>query len=140
MNSVLLDLGFLQIYWYSVCIVLGMAVGMFVVYSEAKKRGISENTMTDIIFYTIIVAIIGARLYYVIFDWKSYSKNVLEVFEIWHGGLAIHGAIILGGLFLILHSKKKGVDTLRLLDICAVGLIIGQAIGRWGNFFNQEVY
>lgn len=140
MNSVLLDLGYIQIYWYSICIVVGMAVGMFLVYREAKKRDISESVMTDLIFYTIIVAIIGARLYYVIFDWKKYSNNFLEIFEIWHGGLAIHGAIIAGGLFLILHCKKRKLDTLKILDICAVGLIIGQAIGRWGNFFNQEVY
>ena len=140
MNSVLLDLGYIQIYWYSVCIVVGMAVGMFLVYREAKKRDISESVMTDLIFYTIIFAIIGARLYYVIFDWKKYSNNLLEIFEIWHGGLAIHGAIIAGGIFLILHCKKRKLDTLKILDICAVGLIIGQAIGRWGNFFNQEVF
>ena len=140
MNGVLLDLGFIQIYWYSICIVLGMIVGMCLVYREASKRGISENEMTDIIFYTILFAIIGARLYYVIFDWSKYSNNLLEIFEIWHGGLAIHGAIIFGGLFLILHTKRRKLDTLKILDICAIGLIIGQAIGRWGNFFNQEVY
>ena len=140
MNNVLLDLGYIQIYWYSICIVIGMAVGMFIVYRESEKRNISENLMTDLIFYTIIVSIIGARLYYVIFDWDYYSNNLLEILEIWHGGLAIHGAIILGGIFLILHTRKRKLDTLKMLDICAVGLIIGQAIGRWGNFFNQEVY
>lgn len=140
MNGVLLDLGFIQIYWYSICIVLGMIVGMFLVYKEAAKRGISDSEMTDIIFYTIVFAIIGARAYYVIFDWNYYSKNLLEIFEIWHGGLAIHGAIIFGGLFLILHTLRRKLDTLKVLDICAVGLIIGQAIGRWGNFFNQEVF
>ena len=140
MNGVMLDLGFVQIYWYSICIVLGMAVGMAFVYSEASKKGISESAMTDIIFYTVLIAIIGARLWYVIFEWGKYQNNIIGIFEIWHGGLAIHGAIIFGGLFLVLHSLKKKIDTLKLLDICSVGLIIGQAIGRWGNFFNQEVY
>ncbi len=140
MNGVLLDLGVVQIYWYSICIILGMAVGMALVYKEAAKKGISESAITDIVFYTIIIAIIGARLYYVALEWNKYKDNPLSALEIWHGGLAIHGAIILGGLFLILHSKRKRIDTLKLLDICSVGLIIGQAIGRWGNFFNQEVY
>lgn len=140
MNRIAIDLGFIQIYWYSICIVLGMLVGMILVYTEAKKRKISETLMTNLVFYTILTAIVGARLYYVIFKWDYYSKHFLEIFEIWNGGLAIHGGIILGGLFLFLYTKRHKLDTLRVLDICCVGLIIGQAIGRWGNFFNQEAF
>jgi phosphatidylglycerol:prolipoprotein diacylglycerol transferase len=140
MNRVLLDLGFIQIYWYSVCIVIGMMVGMYLVYSESQKKKISENLITNLIFYTVIISIIGARLYYVVFKWDYYSKNLLEIFEIWNGGLAIHGAIITGGLFLIYYTRKHKIDTLKILDICCVGLIIGQVFGRWGNFFNQEAY
>lgn len=140
MNRVAIDLGFIQIYWYSLCILTGMMIGMFLVYRETKKRNISENLITNLIFYTVILAIIGARLYYVIFSWDYYSNNILEIFEIWNGGLAIHGAIIVGGLYLIYYTKRHKMDTLKVLDICSVGLIIGQAIGRWGNFFNQEAY
>jgi phosphatidylglycerol:prolipoprotein diacylglycerol transferase len=140
MNRVLLDLGFIQIYWYSVCIIIGMMIGMYLVYTEAARKKISENLITNLIFYTVIISIIGARLYYVIFKWDYYSKNIFEIFEIWNGGLAIHGAIIFGGLFLIYYTKKHKLDTLRILDICCVGLIIGQVFGRWGNFFNQEAY
>lgn len=140
MNRVALDLGVIQIYWYSICILVGMTLGMFLVYKETLKKHISENLITNLIFYTIIVSIIGARVYYVIFDWGYYSKNPIEMLEIWNGGLAIHGAIIFGGLFLIYYTKEHKMDTLKILDICSVGLIIGQAIGRWGNFFNQEVY
>ena len=140
MNRVAVDLGFIQIYWYSICILIGMMVGMYLVYSESKKKNISERLTTNLIFYTVIIAIIGARLYYVIFNWSYYSKNLLEIFEVWNGGLAIHGAIIFGGLFLIFYTKTHKMDTLKVLDICSVGLIIGQAIGRWGNFFNQEAY
>lgn len=140
MNRVALDFGFIQIYWYSICIVIGMILGMYIVYKEASRKHISENTMTNLIFYTVILAIIGARLYYVAFKWDYYSKNLIEILEIWNGGLAIHGAIILGGLSLILYTKKHKLDTLLILDICAVGLILGQAIGRWGNFFNQEAF
>lgn len=140
MNRVLLDLGIVQIYWYSICILVGMMIGMFLVYRETIKKYISDSLITNLIFYTIIVAIIGARLYYVIFDWNSFASNPIEIFEIWNGGLAIHGAIILGGIFLISYTKQHKLDTLMVLDICSVGLIIGQAIGRWGNFFNQEVF
>lgn len=140
MNRVLIDLGVVQIYWYSVCILVGMMIGMFLVYRETIKKGLSDNLITNLIFYTIIVSVIGARLYYVIFDWSSYAKNPIEILEIWNGGLAIHGAIIFGGLFLIYYTKQHKMDTLKILDICSVGLIIGQAIGRWGNFFNQEVF
>ena len=140
MSRVALDLGIVQIYWYSICILLGMAVGMYVVYREARNKNIHESLITNLIFYTIIIAIIGARLYYVIFDFGYYSKNPIEALEIWNGGLAIHGAIILGGLFVINYAKQHKMDILKLLDICSAGVIIGQAIGRWGNFFNQEVY
>lgn len=140
MDRVALDLGIIQIYWYSICILVGMMIGMYLVYREILKKGINESLITNLIFYTVIVAIIGARLYYVIFDWGYYSKHPVEILEIWNGGLAIHGAIILGGLFLISYTRRHKMDTLKVLDICSVGLIIGQALGRWGNFFNQEVY
>ncbi len=137
MNRVALDLGIVQIYWYSLCILVGMMIGMFLVYKEVTKKGISDVLITNLIFYTVVISIIGARLYYVIFDWGYYSKNPLEILEIWNGGLAIHGAIILGGLFLIYYTKQHKMNTLKILDICSVGLRIGQAIGRWGYFFNQ---
>ena len=140
MNRVLLDLGFIQIYWYSICIIVGMMIGMYLVYTEAKKKSISDNFITNLIFYTVLIAIIGARLYYVLFKWDYYSKNIFEIFEIWNGGLAIHGAIICGGIFLIFYTRNRKYDVLKVLDIASVGVIIGQAIGRWGNFFNQEAY
>lgn len=140
MNRIAIDLGFVQIYWYSICIILGMMVGMYVVLREAKRHNIGDTTMTNLIFNTIIAAIIGARLYYVIFNWGYYSRNFIEVFEIWQGGLAIHGAIITGGAYLYYYTKKHSLDILTMLDICSVGLIIGQAFGRWGNFFNQEAH
>ena len=140
MDRVALDLGFIQIYWYSICIVVGMAVGMYLVYREAARKSIGENTMTNLIFDTIIISIIGARLYYVLFLWEYYSNHLLEIFEIWNGGLAIHGAILFGGTFLFFFTRSHSLNTLKILDICCVGVILGQAIGRWGNFFNQEAF
>ena len=95
------------------------------------------------IFYTIIFAFLGARLYYVLFNLDYYLSNLSEIPAIWHGGLAIHGGIIGGTLTIIIYSlkhKKNKNDIIRYLDICAIGILIGQIIGRWGNFFNQEAH
>jgi len=140
MNRVALDLGFIQIYWYSIMILLGLLVGLAIIYYEVKKKNINADFFTNLAFYAIIIGIISARLYYVLFNWSYYSNNLLEILEIWNGGLAIHGGIIGGGLFTLFYCKKYKVNIYRILDICVVGLIIAQAIGRWGNFFNQEAY
>jgi phosphatidylglycerol:prolipoprotein diacylglycerol transferase len=140
MNRVALDLGFVQIYWYSIMILIGLFVALLVIYREVKKQNINIDFFTNLAFYSIIIGIIGARLYYVLFNIDYYSNNVLEIFEIWNGGLAIHGGIIAGGLFALVYCLKHKVDFYRVFDICVVGLIIAQAIGRWGNFFNQEAY
>ena len=140
MNRVAIDLGFVQIYWYSICILLGMTLGMILVFREAKKKKIKEESMTDLVFWTVIFGVIGARLYFVLFNLDYYGSHISEIFEIWNGGLAIHGGIIGGGLYLLYFAKRRNISVLKLTDICAPGLIAGQMIGRWGNFFNAEVY
>lgn len=140
MNRVAIDLGFIQIYWYSIMIAVALLFGLVVILREAKKKDISEDFFINLIFYGVILAIIGARLYYVIFNWEYYADHFIEIFEIWNGGLAIHGGMIAGGLFVIFYSKKNRFNVMKVIDIIVVGLIIGQAIGRWGNFFNQEAY
>ena len=140
MNRVALDLGFIQIYWYSIFILLGLLVGLAVIYKEIKKQNINTDFFTNLAFYSIIIGIISARLYYVLFNLDYYSQNILEIFEIWNGGLAIHGGLIGGGLFALFYCHKYKVNVYRIFDICVVGLILAQAIGRWGNFFNQEAH
>ena len=140
MEKVALDLGPIQIYWYSIFIFIGMLVACFLIYKEAKKRGIEEDFLVNLTFNTIIIGIIGARLYYVLFNFSYYLDNPVEIFQIWNGGLAIHGGIIAGLLFIIYYCKKHEVNLWKMLDIIVVGLIIAQAIGRWGNFFNSEAY
>lgn len=140
MNPVLLDLGFIKIYWYSIMILIGLFIGGSLILKESKRFKIPENYMINLILYTIIFAIIGARLYYVIFNFQEYSNNILSIFKIWEGGLAIHGGIIFGLIAIIFYTKKYKINTMRMLDIIVVGLIIGQAIGRWGNFFNGEAH
>lgn len=140
MNKVLLDLGFIEIRWYSVIILCAILAGACVILKEAKKKGFSEDFINNLFFYTIICAIIGARLYYVTFNFSEYQNDLLGIFRIWEGGLAIHGGILGGLLFVIYYTKKYKVNILLLLDIIVVGLILGQIIGRWGNFMNSEAY
>ena len=140
MNQILFDLGFIKIYWYSVMILLGCFIGYFIIMKEAKRFGINKDFMFNLFFFIMLFAIIGARLYYVIFNWNYYSNHLTEIFKIWEGGLAIHGGILLGLLWTICYTKKYKQNTFRILDIIVVGLIIGQAIGRWGNFFNGEAH
>ena len=140
MDRVALDLGFIQIYWYSIFIFLGLLTACTIIYREAKKRGIDEDTLINMTFSTVIAGIIGARLYYVLFNLPYYLQHPIEIFEIWNGGLAIHGAIIAGLLTIFIFCKSMRLSFMRMLDIVVVGLIIGQAIGRWGNFFNSEAY
>lgn len=140
MNQVALDLGIIQIYWYSIFIFLGMLVACILIYRESKKREIDEDFLVNLAFNTIIIGIIGARLYYVLFNLSYYLDRPLEILQIWNGGLAIHGGIIAGLIVVIVSCKKHKVNIWKMLDIIVVGLIIAQAIGRWGNFFNSEAY
>jgi len=140
MNPVLVDLGFVKIYWYSIMILLGVFIGGSLLLKESKRFKIPEDYMINLITLTLIVAILGARIYYVIFEWNFYKDNLIEIFKVWEGGLAIHGGLIAGLLFIIFYTKKYKVNTFRMLDMIVVGLIIGQAIGRWGNFFNGEAH
>ncbi|MBR6948643.1 MAG: prolipoprotein diacylglyceryl transferase [Bacilli bacterium] len=140
MDRVAIDLGVIQIYWYSILIFVGMVVASILIFMEAKKKEIDEDFLVNLAFNTILIGIVGARLYYVLFNLPYYITNPIEILEIWNGGLAIHGGIISGLLFVIYYCKKHKVNIIDILDIIVVGLIIAQAIGRWGNFFNCEAY
>ena len=140
MNPILFDLGFIKIYWYSIMILLGVLFAYIFIMAEAKRFGINKDFMFNLIFYIIIFSVIGARLYYVLFNLPYYTSHPVEIFKVWEGGLAIHGGIILGLIWIIIYTKKYKVSTFRILDIIVVGLLLGQAIGRWGNFFNGEAH
>lgn len=140
MDKIALDLGFIQIYWYSIMIFIGLLVACMVIFFEAKKQKLEEDFLINLIFYSIIIGVVGARLYYVLFNINYYFQKPLEILQIWNGGLAIHGGLLAALIFINYYCKKHKVNTFKLLDIIVVGLIIGQAIGRWGNFFNQEAY
>ena len=140
MNPIFLDLGFIQIRWYSILMLTAFIIGYFLVINRCKKKNISVSHISDMCFYLIIFCIIGARLYYCLFNFQYYSKNLMDIFKIWEGGLAIHGGIIAGILLIYFYVKNKSLCFLDILDIFAPALVLGQAIGRWGNFFNQEAF
>ncbi len=140
MSRVALDFGIVQIYWYSIFILLGVISALIVIYKELKKSNISLDIFIDMSFYSIIIGLIGARIYYVLFNLSYYCQNPLEIVQVYKGGLAIHGGIIFGLLYILYFCKKNQLNVLKILDIIVVGLILAQAIGRWGNFFNQEAY
>ncbi len=140
MDRVALDLGFIQIYWYSITMFLGILAGTLVMYHQIKKHKVNQDFFINLIFYSIIFGLIGARLYYCLFHLDYYMAHPIEILQIWNGGLAIHGGILAGVLWFIIYSKKYKQNTFKLLDMASCGIIIGQAIGRWGNFFNQEAF
>ena len=143
MNPICLKIGVIEIYWYSIFILLGIIVAYFLILKEAKKHNIQQNFVNDLVFYTVLFGLIGARIYYVVFEYKQYINDPIDIFKVWEGGLAIHGGIIAGLITVIVIFKKhkKSIDELlKMTDIAVVGLIVAQAIGRWGNFFNSEAY
>lgn len=130
----------IDVMWYGVLIATGMLIGIALAIREAKRVGISEDDVLNIAIIAIPVAIICARLYYVIFSWDYYSQNPGEIFNIRGGGLAIHGGLIGGILTGFIYAKVKKLDFFKTADAVMVGMPFAQAIGRWGNFINGEAH
>ena len=130
----------IDIMWYGVLIGLGFVLATIISYKRAPKLGIKPDSFIDVIIWLIPAAIIGARAYYVIFNWSMYAGNLKEIFNTRNGGLAIHGGILLGILAVFIVCKLDKEDFFDMLDLCAPVLALGQAIGRWGNFFNEEAH
>ncbi|GFN35959.1 prolipoprotein diacylglyceryl transferase [Tepidimicrobium xylanilyticum] len=140
MNPVAFKIFGIEVMWYGVLISIGVVIGAILAIKEAKRQGIDEDTMIDLLLYAIPIALIGARLHYVIFNWNYYKDDLLEIFNFRGGGLAIHGALIAAIIVAIIFTRKKKIDFWKVADACAPSLILGQAIGRWGNYINQEAY
>ncbi len=129
-----------EIAFYGIIIFLGVLAGILVAAKIAKITGQNPDTIWDMATYCVIFSIMGGRLYYVIFSWEYYKDNFWQVFNLRAGGMAIYGAVIAGFLTVFIYSKVKKLNGLLLLDTVMPSLILGQAIGRWGNFFNREVF
>lgn len=139
MNRILFEIGPITIYWYSVTMLLAVLTGIYLATKESKKQGM-YSFISDLVTYIIIFGIIGARLYYVIFNFDNYKYDLLSIFEIWEGGIAIYGAIIGGFIAIIYLARKREQSIIKTTDIIVPGLLLAQSIGRWGNFFNGEAH
>ncbi|MFE4809750.1 prolipoprotein diacylglyceryl transferase [Peribacillus simplex] len=140
LNPIAIDLGPIQVHWYGLIIGFGVLLGLIIALRESERRGLDKEIFTDMILFAVPIAIISARIYYVIFQWEYYSQNPGDIIKIWNGGIAIHGALIGSVLTAIVFAKVKKVSFWKLADIAAPSLLLGQAIGRWGNFMNQEAH
>lgn len=141
-GEIALQIGIFTVYWYGICMAFAILTGLFYSVKIAKKlyQFFDTEKFYDLIFYVLIGGIIGARLYYVCFDWGYFSQNLMDIPKLWLGGLSIHGAI-LGGFFTgFFYVKIKKLDLWMYADITTFGLCMGQIIGRLGNFFNSEAF
>lgn len=140
LDRVAVQLGPFPIYWYGVIIGTGVLLGLWLANRESDRLGLPKDTIIDVVLIAVPIAILCARAYYVIFEWGYYSQNPSEILRIRHGGLAIHGGLIGAVLTGWIFAKKRGLSFWKLADIVAPSILLGQAIGRWGNFMNQEAH
>ena len=147
-DPVAFQVGGKEVYWYGIIIMSGILLALFLAHSKIKKmsdvdravRKLSWDLITDFVIFMIPIGIIGARLYYCIFNWDYYGTHMSEIIKIWNGGLAIYGGVICGIITGIVFCKVKKVQFLDLADFCIPFVAMCQSIGRWGNFVNQEAY
>lgn len=129
-----------RIAFYGIIIGIGMLAGIWIAQSDAKRRGQDPELYLDFALYAIICSIIGARIYYVVFEWDYYKENLLQIFNLRAGGLAIYGGVIAGTITMIVYTRVKKLSFFSMADTGVLGLVTGQIIGRWGNFFNCEAF
>lgn len=140
MNPVAFEIFNIEIRWYGILIASGVLIGTFIAMREARRKGIDEELLLDLLLFAVPAALLGARIYYVIFSWDLYRDNPIEALNFRGGGLAIHGAIIAAVIVAVVFSRKRKQNFWVFGDITAPSLILGQAIGRWGNYINGEAH
>lgn len=140
LNPVALQIGDFSIRWYGVIIACAVVIALLLAVNESSKQRFNKEYFIDLLIWAIPISVISARIYYVIFQWDFYKDNPGEIIQIWHGGIAIYGALIGAVVTAIVFSKVRKISFWQLADIAAPSLIIAQAIGRWGNFMNQEAH
>lgn len=129
-----------EIAYYGMVITFGMLLAWLFIFYDAKRKGQSSDDYMDVIIWGMVLGVLGARIYYVVFSWSEYRDNLINVLNIRQGGLAIYGGIIGGFIGVLLVCKKKKMRLLDVLDTVSLGVLIGQIFGRWGNFFNREAF
>ncbi|MGH4140690.1 prolipoprotein diacylglyceryl transferase [Clostridium sp.] len=140
MDPIAFNIFGLPVAWYGIFIATGMMVGIILASYTSKLKSANYDELLNIILISFPIAIIGARAYYVVFEFDQYRDNLIQVFNIRQGGLAIHGGVIFGMLAALIYTRYKKENLMQFADVAAPSIIIGQAIGRWGNFFNSEAH
>ncbi|MBQ0836359.1 prolipoprotein diacylglyceryl transferase [Lactiplantibacillus pentosus] len=140
LNPIALRLGPIQVHWYGVIIASAVVIAVALAVREGQKRGIRPDDIYDMILWALPFTLIAARTYYVIFQWSYYSQHPSEIIRIWDGGIAIYGGLIGAGIVVVLFCRSRFIPTWLMLDVAAPTVIMGQGIGRWGNFMNQEAF
>ncbi|MEH7458457.1 prolipoprotein diacylglyceryl transferase [Bacillus sp. JJ1127] len=140
LDRIAIQLGPFPVYWYGVIIGTGVLLGLWLATHEGERLGVPKDTFIDLVLFAVPISIICARTYYVIFEWQYYGQNPIQIFNTRQGGLAIHGALIGAVITGIIFAKIRKVSFWKLADIAAPSILLGQAIGRWGNFMNQEAH
>ena len=138
--SVAFSVGNLHVYWYGIILATGFLLGVLYCLKRSKEFGITEDNILDGLFIVAPVAIICARIYYCVFNWSEYAENPISCLKIWEGGIAIYGSLIGAVVMTIVYCRWKKIPLKPVLDLVALGFVIGQFIGRWGNFINREAY
>jgi phosphatidylglycerol:prolipoprotein diacylglycerol transferase len=139
-GAVAIQIGPLSIRWYGVLTAIAIVVGVWLMDRQARAEGLPVDDVVGSAVWAGVAGYIGARLYEVAFNWEYYGRHLAKIPAVWEGGLAIHGGIIVGGLVGAFVASRRGLPVLRTLDVAAPGVAIAQAIGRWGNFFNEEAF
>jgi phosphatidylglycerol:prolipoprotein diacylglycerol transferase len=139
-DPILFSIGNVSVRWYGAILAVALLSGVLLAQFLGKRVGLKSEKITDLAFFTTIAALIGARLVHVLNDWDYYGQHVGEILQVWHGGLAFHGVLLGGMLALWLFSRWQKIAPLLLLDVVFPALVLGQIIGRWGNWVNQELY
>ena len=139
-GPMLFEFGPLAIRWYGLLIALAVLLGLWISSELAKSRGLDGGLIADLLPLLVLCAVVGARIYYVLFEWRQYQINWLEAVQIWRGGIAIHGALLGGLLAVIGFTRWKQLSFWSVMDVLMPSVALGQAIGRWGNFFNSEAF
>ena len=139
-NPILAHLGSFTIHWYGLFLALGALAGYVVFIKLGQRYGLKGTSLENLSFIAVIAGLVGARLYHVLNEWSYYAAHPNEILSIWNGGLAIHGALIAGLIVFFVYARRKKMSFWLLTDIAVPALALGQAIGRWGNYFNQELY
>ncbi|UUY77623.2 prolipoprotein diacylglyceryl transferase [Staphylococcus saprophyticus] len=139
-DPIAFELGSISVRWYGIIIAMGILLGYFIAQASVKRIGFHQDTLVDIIFWSAIFGFIVARIYFVIFQWPYYVQHPIEIPMIWQGGIAIHGGLIGGFVTGIIICKQKNINPFQIGDVIAPSMILGQGIGRWGNFMNHEAH